>query len=225
VPKRKLKKYAENETFEHLIQPSYEEIEKGLKQKGIWALDYFGNKNPIILELGCGKGEYTIGLAELYPDKNFIGVDIKGARLWAGCKKALEKGLTNTVFLRTEIGMIDHCFGKNEIAEIWLTFPDPQPKKRNEKKRLTSSRYLSKYKGLISKEGIIHLKTDNLMLYNHTLEIIDSGEHKLHYATSDLYHSDCTGDVKHIKTYYEQQFLEEGLLICYLKFSLKKNES
>ena len=164
MPKKKLKRFVENTSFKHLIQPDYKEVRNGLDLKGNWNSKFFRNNNPIVLELGCGKGEYTIGLAEAYPDRNFIGVDIKGARLWAGCKQVVEKDLKNVAFIRTEIGMIDHCFEENEITEIWLTFPDPHPKERNEKKRLTSPRYLSKYSGFLKPESLIHLKTDNVML-------------------------------------------------------------
>ncbi|MFC2100526.1 tRNA (guanosine(46)-N7)-methyltransferase TrmB [Bacteroidota bacterium] len=223
MPKRKLKKYAENHTFNHLIQPAFDEVKKGLEWKGKWASEFFGNTNPIVLELGCGKGEYTVGLAEVNPKKNFIGVDIKGARLWTGCKQVSEKGLKNTAFIRTDIGLIDQCFSNDEISEIWITFPDPQPKKRKEKKRLTSPGFLSKYAHFLKSNAVIHLKSDNLKFFNYSLKIIESGNHHLHYATSDLYHSDYHGEANNIKTYYEEQFLKKGFQICYLKFSLNKN--
>ena len=223
MTKRKLKKFAENITFPNLVQPSFDEIKNGLHLQGLWAPDFFGNPNPVILELGCGKGEYTVGLAEQNNQRNYLGVDIKGARLWAGCKAALEKKLNNAGFIRTEIGFIDNCFSRREISEIWLTFPDPYPKRRSEKKRLTSPWFLARYAKILKPDAVIHLKTDNLFLFNYTLEVIRSGNHKLHFETYNLYNSDFEGEARNIRTFYEQQFLEQGLSICYIQFSLNEN--
>ncbi len=219
--KNKLQRFAENETFSNLFQVSYEQLQLGPFQfKGQWNRDFFKNEHPIVLELGCGKGEYTIGLARHYPEKNFIGMDIKGARLWRGLKNAVEERLTNVAFVRSRIEMINYFFGKDEISEVWITFPDPQPRKARQHKRLTSPRFLNHYADLLKPGGLIHLKTDSELLYNYTLEIIDSGGHRLCYATNDLYATPDEMDVKRIRTFYEQMWLAQGLSIKYLVFSL-----
>jgi tRNA (guanine-N7-)-methyltransferase len=220
--KNKLQRFAENETFHNLFQIGYEQLQnESFALKGNWHKDFFQNQNPIVLELGCGKGEYTIGLAQHYPSKNFIGMDIKGARLWRGLKSAAERGITNVAFVRTRIEMINHFFGSNEVSEIWITFPDPQPRKSKQLKRLTSPRFLKQYALLLKPEGIIHLKTDSELLYNYTLEVIHEGAHTLHYATDDLYSTEQEMDVKLIRTFYEQMWLAQGLSIKYLVFSLR----
>lgn len=219
--KNKLQRFAENETFQNLFQIGYEQLQcEPFALKGNWHKDFFKNQHPIVLELGCGKGEYTIGLAQHYPAKNFIGVDIKGARLWRGLKNASALGLTNVAFVRTRIEMINHCFGQGEVSEIWITFPDPQPRKSRQLKRLTSPRFLKAYASLLKPDGLIHLKTDSELLYNYTLEVVDQGAHKLHYATDDLYATTEAMDVKMIRTFYEQMWLSQGLSIKYLVFSL-----
>ena len=170
--KNKLQRFAENLTFDNFFQPTYDEISTGYFLKGKWASDFFKNNNPIVLELGCGKGEYSVGLARRYPDKNFIGLDIKGARMWRGCKTAVDENIQNIAFLRTRIELIEHYFAENEISEIWITFPDPQPRRIKENKRLTSPAFLKRYASILKKDLIIHLKTDAFLLYFYTMEII-----------------------------------------------------
>lgn len=219
--KDKLRKFRENLTFECLIQPATEEVlGKDHPIKGNWHEKVFKNNNPIVLELGCGKGEYTIALSEKYPEKNFIGVDIKGARLWKGAKYATENSLQNVAFLRTRIEFITSLFAENEVSEIWVTFADPQPNKP--KKRLTSHQFLAKYKCFLKENGIIHLKTDSILLHESTLEVIQEGGHRLLEANNDIYNSEKTVDeeITSIKTFYESQFLAKGMPITYLKFLL-----
>lgn len=211
-------------SFARVYQPAFEEVfRKDYKYKGNWAREVFGNQNPIVLELGCGKGEYTINLARRYPDINFIGVDIKGARIWKGAKTAHEQHLDNVAFLRTRIEIIESFFGEDEINEIWLTFPDPQLKRRRKKKRLTGARFLNQYRNFLVDNGIIHLKTDNDNLYHYTIEIAAMNKLSVLRSTGDLYHSEYNDDALAIKTYYEIQYLEEGSNINYLKFALPKD--
>lgn len=192
--------------------------------KGKWREEFFKNDLPIVLELGCGKGEYTIGLAERFKDKNFIGVDIKGARIWRGSKTALENNLTNVAFIRARVDQIEKLFGQNEIDEIWITFPDPQLQKPKERKRLTSPVFLNKYKNVLKPEGVIHLKTDNKPFYEYTLEVINQEKHELLIATDDLYGDkeklDLPEWLLNIKTFYEAMFTAKGFKICYLKFKI-----
>lgn len=219
--KDKIRKFRENLTFECLIQPTTEEVlGKDHPIKGHWHEKVFKNQNPIVLELGCGKGEYTIALSQRYPDKNFIGVDIKGARLWKGAKYATENALPNVAFLRTRIEFITSLFAENEVSEIWVTFADPQPNKP--KKRLTSHQFLAKYKTFLKPDGIIHLKTDSILLHESTLEVIQEGGHKLLEANNDIYapESHVAEEITSIKTFYESQFLAKGMPITYLKFVL-----
>jgi len=221
VAKRKLERFAELVHFENVIQPKESEfIPVTFKYKGKWAADFFNNSNPLILELGCGKGEYTVGLAEKYPDINFIGIDIKGERIWKGSKIALDKGMKNVAFVRTKIEMINYFFDSDEVSEIWITFPDPQPNKPRIKKRLTSPEFLKRYSKLIRQDGIIHLKTDNAALFDYTLNVIKEGNHQLVFNTHDLYNSDTHDETLSIRTYYEEKFLEQKIPICYLKFIL-----
>lgn len=219
--KDKIRKFRENLTFECLIQPTTEEVlGKDHPIKGHWHEKVFKNQNPIVLELGCGKGEYTIALSQRNPDKNFIGVDIKGARLWKGAKYATENALPNVAFLRTRIEFITSLFTENEVSEIWVTFADPQPNKP--KKRLTSHQFLAKYKTFLKPDGIIHLKTDSILLHESTLEVIREGGHKLLEANNDIYapESHVAEEITSIKTFYESQFLAKGMPITYLKFVL-----
>lgn len=219
--KDKIRKFRENLTFECLIQPTTEEVlGKDHPIKGHWHEKVFKNQNPIVLELGCGKGEYTIALSQRNPDKNFIGVDIKGARLWKGAKYATENALPNVAFLRTRIEFITSLFAENEVSEIWVTFADPQPNKP--KKRLTSHQFLAKYKTFLKSDGIIHLKTDSILLHESTLEVIREGGHKLLEANNDIYapESHVAEEITSIKTFYESQFLAKGMPITYLKFVL-----
>lgn len=219
--KNKLERFAENAGFKNLIQLSFEEITE-LGQcplKGKWREEFFGNGNPIVLELGCGKGEYTLGLARKYPQKNFIGIDIKGARLWRGCKTSNEEQMGNVAFIRTHIQMIGSYFDKDEVDEIWITFPDPQPKKPN--KRLSSERFLQLYSQVLKPQGLLHLKTDSLELHEYTLnEVLMPSHREVLYHTSDLYHSDFAEDVIGIQTFYESMYLKEGKPITYIKFRL-----
>ncbi len=218
--KNKLARFAENETFANLFQISYEQITKeGFALKGKWNEEFFKNDNPIVLELGCGKGEYTVGLAKKYPNKNFIGIDIKGARLWRGCKTSNEDSMTNVAFVRTHIQMIESYFAENEVSEIWITFPDPQLKKPN--KRLTCERFLKLYKNILKQDGIVHLKTDSQELYEYTKdEVLIPSKREILYNTNDLYNSDFKEDVIEIQTFYESMYLKAGKPITYLKFRL-----
>jgi tRNA (guanine-N7-)-methyltransferase len=220
VGKNKLARFAENETFANLFQLTYEQVTKeGFALKGKWNKEFFKNDNPIVLELGCGKGEYTVGLAKKYPNKNFIGIDIKGARLWRGCKTSNEDKMTNVAFVRTHIQMIESYFTQNEVSEIWITFPDPQLKKPN--KRLTCERFLSLYKNILKSEGIVHLKTDSQELYEFTKdEVLIPTKREILYNTNDLYNSDFKEDVIEIQTFYEAMYLKIGKPITYLKFRL-----
>jgi len=218
VAKKKLIHFQENLTFPHLLQPGYHEIEKGFRLSSCWGKDFFFNTNPIILELGCGKGEYTVGLAEKYPQKNFIGIDFKGARLWRGARNVHEMGMKNVAFIRTQVDHVNKFFGPGEVSEIWITFPDPQLHK--ERKRLTAPVFLDRYKVLLGPKGILHLKTDDLEFNNYTLKIIGQYRHSLLFSTNDLYHSGFSEDVISIRTYYEMMWLEIGKKICYIKFKL-----
>lgn len=211
--KDKLRKFAEVATFKNVVQ-----LDAGKDYKGAWADRFFGNTNPIILELACGKGEYTVNLAKLFPDINFIGVDFKGNRIWRGAKTALEEGIDNVGFLRIQIENILEHFAENEIAGIWITFPDPQPQDSREKKRLTNPRFLERYKFILAEGGIMHLKTDNDGFYTYTLEQIEAlGLQKIK-ETIDLYKSDLVDDVLSIKTYYEKKYLAEDKNINYVQW-------
>lgn len=221
--KDKLRKFRENETFENLLQPTTAEVfQKDHPMKGNWGEKMFGNNNPIILELGCGKGEYTIALAEKFPQNNYIGVDIKGARLWKGAKYATEKSLKNVAFLRTRIEFIDSIFAQGEVSEIWLTFSDPQPNKP--RKRLSSPLFLERYSHILKEDGIIHLKTDSQLLHEYTLETIESENHILIEANNDIYGTNRAenDDILSVKTFYEKQFLAKGMAITYAKWRLRK---
>lgn len=221
--KNKRGRWAELEQMDFVFQPPMEEVfGKDFRLKGHWS-SFFGNTNPIILELGCGKGEYTTGLARKYPEKNFIGVDIKGARMWRGAKTSKEEGLKNVAFLRTRIEWIGSFFGTGEVDEIWITFPDPQLKKRRTKKRLTHPVFLEQYRKFIKPVGLIHLKTDNAFLYNYTLEVAQYNKLDIRTASDDVYREYPGHLATEIQTFYEQQFLEEGKKIHYLSFSLPEN--
>jgi len=222
--KDKLRRFAELNRFDRVFQPGMAEItDKDYRLKGKWKQEVFQNDNPLILELGCGKGEYTIGMARHFPGKNFIGVDIKGARMWKGAKASHDEKILNAAFLRTRIELISSFFGPDEVDEIWITFPDPQPTERRKKKRLSGSLFLSQYQGFLTDNGIVHLKTDSDLLYGYTLDLIKNNNQEILFSTSDLYHSDILDDILDIKTYYELKFLETGSNINYLKFRLKKD--
>lgn len=223
--KDKLKRWAEIESFQHVVQPELNEVfKKDYFLKGNWSKSQFQNQNPIVLELGCGKGEYTIGLARNFPDKNFLGVDIKGARIWRGAKTAREEGLSNVCFLRTRIEFIESFFDKNEIEEIWLTFPDPQLKKNRIKKRLSGARFLNSYRSFLKQDGSVHLKTDNLELHKYTLALLEKNKLAVLYVTSNLYAGDLPNAFLSTKTYYEEKFLSQGIKITYIQFRLGGNK-
>lgn len=218
--KDKHKRFAETAAFKNFIQPSQYYHTEDHPLKGRWGSGFFKNDHPIILELGCGKGEYTVGLASRYPENNYIGVDIKGARMWRGAKTALENDINNVGFLRIPIGQIEQFFGKDEVSGIWITFPDPQPQKPRTNKRLTSPRFLAYYEKFLKPGSIIHLKTDNDPLFDYTLEVIAQHGHKLLFETHDLYKTELDNEARHIQTYYEAMFLAHGKNICYLTFQL-----
>lgn len=218
--KNKLKRFAENETFSHVIEPPKEEILKGLSLVGNWHKDVFKNNNPITLELGCGKGEYTVAMAREFPEKNFIGIDVKGARIWRGAKTVEEENLKNAAFLRLPIQWIDKAFAAAEISEIWITFPDPQIKYRRSKHRLTHPDFLKKYKLLLKEKSLIHLKTDSEFLHGYTQGLISV----LGLEVNDAYYDiddqmpDRTHLVHKVQTHYEQIFRAKGKAITYLSF-------
>jgi len=212
-------------SFRNVYEPSADEVyTKDHSLKGCWNSKVFININPIILELGCGKGEYTVGLATRYPQKNYIGIDIKGARMWRGSKTAHEKNILNVAFIRTRVEFINSFFSEDEIEEIWITFPDPQPKRKNEFKRLTSPRFLNSYRKFLKNNGIIHLKTDSKDLYSYTLELVKSNGLEIIESTDDLYSGLIENDILSIRTHYEKIFLEKGSRICYLSFRINKNK-
>ena len=218
MSKRKLQRFRENETFPHLFQPKlFPPVDHFLKGK--WHTDFFRNQNPIVLELGCGRGEYTVTLAEKFPEKNFIGVDWKGARLWRGARTSFDNKMPNVAFLRIQIQNILNFFSADEVGEIWITFPDPQPQKSRERKRLTCPRFLEMYRKFLKEGGLIHLKTDNRGLFDYTSGVIEEKKMKLFHSTVDLYNTDPGDEVLGIKTTYEKMFLEKGEKICYLKFA------
>ncbi|WBL25963.1 tRNA (guanosine(46)-N7)-methyltransferase TrmB [Zunongwangia sp. HGR-M22] len=221
--KNKLKRFKENEVFSNVIQPKREDlIEAQFEYKGKWASDFFKNDKPIVLELGCGKGEYSVGLAEAYPDKNFVGIDIKGARFWRGAKTALEDGLENVGFLRTQIELIDHAFAENEVSEIWITFPDPQIKYKRTKHRLTNAEFLQKYKKILKPNGEVNLKTDSEFMHGYTLGLLHGAGHEVIYANHHVYKNEgAPKEVTDIQTFYEKQYLEKGKPITYIKFRIK----
>jgi len=224
MSKNKLKKFDEMATFSNVYQYPYAVLESqgGCPLKGIWRSKVFGNDNPLVLELGCGRGEYAVALAQLFKDKNFIGIDIKGARMWSGAKEALETGLTNVAFLRTNIELLPSFFAADEVSEIWLTFPDPQMKKVN--KRLTGARFVSLYRKFLADGGLIHLKTDSNFLFTYTRELIKANSFNELVCTDDLYNSSFTDPILSIQTCYEQQWRERGLNIKYLCFKLNNND-
>ena len=207
--------------YSNVIAPKFEEVfGVDFRLKGRWADEVFGNCQPLTLELGCGKGEYTVALARKYPEKNFIGVDIKGARMWVGATDALQNNLTNVVFLRTRIEFILSCFAPGEVSELWLTFPDPQPQQSRENKRLTSPRFLQSYRKILQTEGVIHLKTDSQFLFKYTYNILKTNHLPIITCTDDLYNAGSTDDILSVQTHYEKLFLNKGSAIKYLKFKV-----
>jgi tRNA (guanine-N7-)-methyltransferase len=218
--KNKLKRFKENETFRNVLQPTRAEVEKGFSQRGTWS-EHFGNSNPIVLELGCGKGEYTVGLAKLFPEKNFVGIDIKGARFWRGAKTALEEGLDNVAFLRSQIELLDLLFAENEVSEIWITFPDPQIKYKRTKHRMTNQVFLDRYKKVLKPSALMHLKTDSEFMHGYTLGLLQGIGHEIIYANHDVYKNEGSPkEVLELQTFYENQYLEKGKPITYIQFRI-----
>lgn len=219
----KQEKFAEFNSFKNCSFLPFEKITEGHPLKGKWHAEQFKNNNPIVLELGCGRGEYTIGLAKNNPNKNFIGVDIKGNRIWTGAKHATENKMNNVAFIRTRIDFIDHCFAKDEVDEIWITFPDPQPNSTRVRKRLTNMMFLNRYFKFLKPNGLIHLKTDNTGFYEYTLEVIAEEGFELIYSTADLYTHNPSGqkELTEIQTYYENLFSSKGEKIKYCCFRKK----
>lgn len=221
--KNKLKRFRENDTFSNVVQPSREELVEGrFALKGNWKQRFFKNQNPIVLELGCGKGEYSVGLAREYPEKNFLGIDIKGARFWRGAKTALEENMSNVGFMRTQIELIDHAFVKEEIDEIWITFPDPQIKYKRTKHRMTNSEFLQKYKQVLKPGGCVNLKTDSEFMHGYTLGLLHGEGHEILDANHNVYKNEYSPkEVIGIQTFYEKQYLDQGKPITYIKFRVK----
>lgn len=221
--KNKLKRFRENETFGNVIQPTREElVENNFSMKGKWNQEYFKNDNPIILELGCGKGEYTVALAQRNPNINYIGVDIKGSRFWRGAKTAVEENLSNVAFLRTQIELIENAFASEEVSEIWITFPDPQIKYKRTKHRLTNAEFLQRYKNILKPEGVVNLKTDSEFMHGYTLGLLHGAGHEVLYANHHIYKNEgAPAEVTSIQTFYESQYLEQNKPITYIKFRIK----
>ena len=219
--KNKLKRFKENETFSNVIQPTRQEVfDDTLKLKGNWSKTFFKNEQPIVLELGCGKGEYSVNLAKMFPEKNFLGIDIKGARFWKGAKTSLEEKITNVGFLRTQIELVDLLFDENEIDEIWITFPDPQIKYKRTKHRMTNPEFLKKYKKILKPKGVVHLKTDSEYMHGYTLGLLQGLDLKIEYAHHDVYGTtNAPKEVTEIQTYYESQYLAIRKKITYLRFN------
>lgn len=223
--KNKLKRFKENETFSNVFQPTREElVKKKYHLKGNWNATFFKNNNPLVLELGCGKGEYSVALAQKYPEKNFIGIDIKGARFWRGAKTAIEKEIPNVAFLRTQIELIDHAFAENEVDEIWITFPDPQIKYKRTKHRMTNSEFIQRYKKILRPDGFVNLKTDSEFMHGYTLGLLHGEGHEIIYANHDVYKNEGSPEeVTSIQTFYEEQYLEQNKPITYIRFKIKGN--
>ena len=219
--KNKLKRFRENDTFTNVIQPVRQEVLDGFTLKGKWNT-HFGNDNPITLELGCGKGEYTIALARKNPNINYIGIDVKGERFWRGAKTALEENLNNVVFIRTQIELIDLLFEENEVSEIWITFPDPQIKYTRTKHRMTTSPFLKKYHHVLKPDGVVNLKTDSEFMHGYTLGLLHGEGHEVIYAHHDVYkNAHSPTEVVNTQTFYESKYLETEKAITYIKFKIR----
>ncbi|QAA81817.1 tRNA (guanosine(46)-N7)-methyltransferase TrmB [Aequorivita sp. H23M31] len=221
--KNKLRRFKENETFANVIQPTREDVfNDSFKLKGNWKKDFFKNSHPLVLELGCGKGEYSVNLAKKFPETNFLGIDIKGARFWRGAKTALEENIKNVGFLRTQIELLDEIFAENEVDEIWITFPDPQIKYKRTKHRLTNFQFLQKYKKILKPNGVVHLKTDSEFMHGYTLGLLHGLGEIVEYANHDVYSNHGAPEaVTAIQTYYEQQYLDQDKKITYLQFKFR----
>lgn len=227
MAKNKLAKFAEMAQYPNVFQYSFEQLqETGFPMKGRWHQDYFHNDNPIVVELGCGRGEYTVGLAKEFLDKNYIGIDIKGARMHMGATEAIEKGLNNVAFVRTHIEFLTSFFAPGELSEIWITFADPQMKKVN--KRLTCTMFMNRYSQVLADGGIVHLKSDSNFLVTYTEEMAKANGLKILASTHDLYHDDVASDIaalRNIQTYYESQWLGRGISIKYLSLQIEKRDN
>ena len=220
--KNKLRRFRENDTFDNVFQPKRNElVEQTYPLRGHWRSKIFKNNNPLVLELGCGKGEYSVALAKQFPSKNFIGIDIKGARFWRGAKTAIEESINNVAFIRTQIELIEHLFESNEVDEIWITFPDPQIKYKRTKHRLTNLSFLERYKNILKPDGVINLKTDSEFMHGYTLGLLHGSGHEVIYANHDVYKNEGSPqEVTSIQTFYESQYLKIGKPITYIKFKL-----
>ena len=221
--KNKLKRFRENDTFSNVFQPTREEVVGNeFPLKGKWNSEFFKNDNPIVVELGCGKGEYSVGLAERFPDKNFVGIDIKGARFWRGAKTATDTDLNNVAFVRTQIEIIDGIFAEHEVSEFWITFPDPQIKYKRTKHRMTNPEFLQLYKRILKPDGIMNLKTDSEFMHGYTLGLLHGEGHEVLYANHDVYKNEGSPEeVTAIQTFYENQYLKVNKAITYIKFKIK----
>ncbi|APX99269.1 tRNA (guanosine(46)-N7)-methyltransferase TrmB [Lacinutrix venerupis] len=221
--KNKLKRFNENETFANVYQPKREDlVDSDYEMKGHWNAKHFKNNNPLVLELGCGKGEYSVNLAKKYPNKNFIGIDIKGARFWRGAKTGIEENIPNVAFLRTQIELLDKAFAENEVDEIWITFPDPQIKYKRTKHRMTNSEFLKRYKKVLKPDGIMNLKTDSEFMHGYTLGLLHGEGHEVLYANHNVYKQEGSPEeVTSIQTHYENIYLEQNKPITYIRFKIK----
>lgn len=224
MSKNKLRKFEDMNTYSHVFQYPFTVLqEKGFEMKGKWNESFFGNSRPVVIELGCGKGEYTVGLAKLFPEKNFIGIDIKGARIWSGATQAQRENLKNVAFIRTHIELIDCFFASGEVSEIWLSFPNPQMRKVN--KRLTSTRFMKLYSRILKENGEIHLKTDSNFMFTYTCEMVKANHFPVSVQTGNLYESQLADEILSIRTFYEQQWLDQGISIKYIRFALTTRET
>ncbi len=222
--KNKLIRFNENETFDNVFQPKREDIVSGdFGMRSNWNKKFFKNSNPIVLELGCGKGEYSVGLAAKFPNKNFIGIDLKGARFWRGAKTAIETGLTNVAFIRMQIELIDKVFAENEVDDIWITFPDPQIKYKRTKHRMTNAEFLELYKKILKPDGIMNLKTDSEFMHGYTLGLLHGLGHEILYANHNVYVNEgAPSEVTEIQTFYENQYLAVNKAITFIRFKIKR---
>lgn len=220
--KNKLKRFKENETFANVFQPSRDElVNEVYRLKGKWRKEVFKNDNPLVLELGCGKGEYTVELAKRYPEKNFIGIDIKGARFWRGAKTAIEEDIPNAAFIRTQIELIEYVFAENEVDEIWITFPDPQIKYKRTKHRMTNLEFLERYRKVLKPDGLMHLKTDSEFMHGYTLGLLQGLGQEVLYSNHNVYKLEGSPEeVTKIQTFYENQYLENDKAITYIRFKI-----
>ena len=218
----KLQKFAEYETLPNCFSFFFENLKDGFRYKAKWNKDIFKDEQPLVLELGCGKGEYTVGLATKNAHKNYVGVDIKSNRIWTGAKSALDLKLNNVAFLRSRIDFIDSCFAENEVDEIWITFPDPQIKYKRTKHRMTNSEFLKLYKKILKSDGVVNLKTDSEFMHGYTLGLLHGEGHEVLYANHNVYKNEgAPSEVTEIQTFYEKQYLEINKAITYIRFKIK----